>query len=421
MSTCHAGSCYFPVLDLQTQIKLQCLLLRHLSVQGLQLPDMKMARVSQLVVDNIKVKHHDVIQQLCSSMSSCYGLEENLELVNLSCSDHGGSCCLPVLDLQNHLRLLLKQLSVESLFLPDLERAKLSQLFVENVMITKGCIECVCISVSTGSDLVKLHIIDFSCSVHSRKSCHAVLDLQKQISLQRLLLKQITVESLLLPDLEMARLSHLFLEKVKITKRCIECIYTSISTESDLEELHIIDLLCNVNSRKRCNAVLDLQKHTSLQRLLLKQLSVESLFLPDLDMARLSQLFLEYVMISKHCIECICSSVSTESDLEELHIIGLSCMVHSGKRCNAILNLQKQTSLQRLLLKQITVESLLLEMARLSHTFVDNVAMAHHDREHICTSLPSWPGFKEFRLTKQSCNEHNKCSLPVLDKIVYNQ
>ena len=280
----HGGVCYLPPFDLQKHVKLQIVNLRQVSVESLVLPEPTMTRVCQLIVDNIKLKRHDDIRQLCSSMSSCKGLE-NLELISLSCSEHGGNCseCSLSLDLEQHFKLkllVLRQVTVERLNLPDKKIAKVSNMFLEDVMIKDHCIEHIYKSVSACYSLEQLEIINLSCSAHSARGFHPILDLHDQIKLHRLVLKRLTIGSVLLPNMEIPRVSHLFLEDMTITKRCIENIYTAVSSWSNLEELLIIDLSCSVHRGNTCNPALDLAKHSRLKQLQLRKLYVSSLRLP---------------------------------------------------------------------------------------------------------------------------------------------
>lgn len=316
-----------------------------------------MGRVSHLVVDNIKMERHDIIEQLGTSMSSFYGLE-NLEVINLSCSDHGGCCCLPVVGLEKHIKLkwlVLRQLSVESLKLPDMKRARISHIFVDNVIITDHCIEHIYKSVSSWYGIEQLEITNLSCSSHSARHCHPVLDLQEHIRLQRLLLRKLSVECMLLPDMEIARVSHLFLENVMITKRCIECIYTSVSSWSALEELHIIDLSCSVHHNdENCKPALDLAKHVRLQSLLLRQVSVGSLFLPDLKGTRVGNLVLDNIKgAHPDNIKQICNSLSSWTGLERLELINLPYGDQEGSLCRSELDLQNHHKLWWLVLRQL--------------------------------------------------------------------
>ena len=93
----NSSSDNLPALDLQTHHRLETLKLNKLPISGLLLPN----HVKSLVLSNL-VLSHDNLEQPCRSQSSLGGLE--LELDNLSCRDHSGSRCLPVLDLQTHHR-----------------------------------------------------------------------------------------------------------------------------------------------------------------------------------------------------------------------------------------------------------------------------------------------------------------------------
>ena len=418
----HGGVCYLPSLDLQKHVKLQFVLLRQVSVGSLVLPEPTMTRVCQLIVDNIKLKRHDDIVQLCSSMSSCNGLE-NLELTSISCSEHGGNCSLSLLDLEQHFKLkwlVLRQVTVKSLKLPDKKRAKVS-MFLDNLMIIDHCIEHIYKSLSACYGLEQLELINLSCSAHSARRCHPVLDLQDHAELHRLILKRLTIESLLLPDLEISRGSHLFLENIMISKHCIENIYTDVSSWSNLEELVIIDLSCSVHRGNTCNPALDLAKHSRLQMLLLRQVCVSSLGLPDQNNVRFCNLVLDNVQMTQNDnVQQVCSSVSTLTGLQRLELINLASGDPGASSCQPELDLHKHHTLWWLVLRQLHLGRLHLPdltEGTVSHLFLEHTVMAHDDREVITKLLSSVSGFQELKILNLSCTEHViNCNLPELDK-----
>ena len=419
----HGGVCYLPSLDLQKHAKLQFVLLRQVSVESLVLPEPSMTSVRQLIVDNIKLKRHDNIVELCSSISSSNGLE-HLELISISCSEHGGNCSLSLLDLEQHFKLkwlVLRQVAVENLNLPDKKRAKVCNMFLDDLMIIDHCIEHIYNSVSAWYGLEHLEIINLSCSAHSARRCHPALDLQDHAELHRLILKRSIIESLLLPDLEISRVSHLFLENMTITKRCIENIYTDVSSWSNLEELVIIDLSCSVHRGNTCNPALDLAKHIRLQMLLLRQVCVSSLGLPDQKNVRLCNLVLDNVQMAQNDnVQQVCSSVSTLTGLQRLELINLASDDPGTSSCQPELDLQNHHALWWIVMRQLHLGRLQLPdltEGTVCHLFLEHIVMAHEDREVITTLFSSVSGFKELRILNLSCTEHGiSCNLPELDK-----
>ena len=89
------GACRFTVLNLQKHLKLNVLKLDSSSISGILLPSHDRIKIKALVLSDL-VLSHDSLEQLPRSLSSL-SYYAGLHLVNLSCSDHGGSCELPSL------------------------------------------------------------------------------------------------------------------------------------------------------------------------------------------------------------------------------------------------------------------------------------------------------------------------------------
>ena len=91
----QSGACRFIVLNLQKHRKLYMLKLDSSSISGILLPSHDRIDIQALVLSDL-VLSHDSLEQLPRSLSSLPRYVR-LHLVNLSCSDHGGSCELPSL------------------------------------------------------------------------------------------------------------------------------------------------------------------------------------------------------------------------------------------------------------------------------------------------------------------------------------
>ena len=89
------AACRFTVLNLQKHRNLMLLKLDSSSISGILLPSHDRIKIKTLVLSDL-VLSHDSLQQLPRSLSSLPRYVR-LHLVNLSCSDHGGSCELPSL------------------------------------------------------------------------------------------------------------------------------------------------------------------------------------------------------------------------------------------------------------------------------------------------------------------------------------
>ena len=94
-----SGICKFTVLDLHKYHQLDMLKLDTSSISGLLLPKQDRLKITDLDLKNLVLSHYS-LEQLCISMSSSSCICE-LNVNNLSCSDHGSSCFVPFLVLPN--------------------------------------------------------------------------------------------------------------------------------------------------------------------------------------------------------------------------------------------------------------------------------------------------------------------------------
>ena len=91
-----SDACRFTVLNLQKHRNLMVLKLDSSSISGILLPSHDRIEINALSLSNL-VLSHDSLEQLLRSLSSLPRYVRP-HLVNLSCSDHGGSCELPSLN-----------------------------------------------------------------------------------------------------------------------------------------------------------------------------------------------------------------------------------------------------------------------------------------------------------------------------------
>ena len=90
-----SDACRFTVLNLQKHRNLMVLKLDSSSISGILLPSHDRIDIQALVLSNLVLSHYS-LEQLPRSLSTLSD-DVRLHLVNLSCSDHGGSCELPSL------------------------------------------------------------------------------------------------------------------------------------------------------------------------------------------------------------------------------------------------------------------------------------------------------------------------------------
>ena len=417
----QSHSCCLPVLDLQKQNKLQELDLKDLSVEGLLLP-VERDRFTWLWLDNVTM-NHQYLEQLSGSLSS-YSCLEELWLSEVKCSEQSHSCCLPVLDLQQHNKLQeldLLYLYVKGLLLP-VERDRLTSLTLEYVTINHQYLEQLSGSLSSYSCLETLYLVEVKCSEQSHSCCLPVLDLQKHNKLQELDLLYLSVKGLLLP-VRRDRFTSLKLTNVTMNHQYLEQLSGSLSSYSCLEELYLVEVKCIEQSHSCCLPVLDLQKHDELEELNLRDLSVEGLLLP-IERDRHTSLTLTNVTMNHQYLEQLPGSLSSCSCLEKLYLVGVKCSEQSHSCCLPVLDLQKHNKLKELYLYDLSVKGLLLpvERDRFTSLWLYKVTMNHHGLEQLSGSLSSCSGLKDLYLDRVKCSEqsHSSC-IPVLDLQKHNK
>ena len=295
-------------------------------------------------------------------------------------------------------------------------------LMLSNVTMAHHDLEQLSGSLSSYSDLEKLVLVAVICNEQSHNCCIPVLDLQKHNKLEILRLENLSVGGLLLP-VEGVRMTLLVLNNVTMCHHGLEQLSGSLSSYSDLEELYLDAVICNEQSHSGCIPVLDLQKHNNLKELWLNNLSVGGLLLP-VEGTRMTLLELHNVTMSHHGLEQLSGLLSSCSDLEELDLDAVICNEQSHSCCIPVLDLQKHKKLKKLWLKNLSVGGLLLpvEGTRMTHLYLDNVIMSHHDLEQLSGSLSSYSDLEKLVLVAVICNKQShSCCIPVLDLQKHNK
>ena len=380
-----------------------------------------MQHISSLRLTRVTITHHD-LEQLLGSLSSCSCLE-TLDLDEVECSEQSHSCCLPVLDLQQHNKLQaleLEELSVEGLLLP-VERDRFTSLRLTNVTMNHHDLEQLLGSLSSYSCLENLNLFKVKCSEQSHSFCLPVLDLQHHNKLQELGLYDLSVKGLLLP-VERDRLKSLWLINVTMNHQYLEQLLGSLSSYSCLEMLYLVEVKCSEQSHSCCLPVLDLQKHSKLEELRLWNLSVKGLLLP-VEKNRFTSLWLYNVTMNHQYLEQLLGSLSSCSCLEELYLYEVKCSEQSHSCCLPVLDLQQHNKLEGLYLEKLSVKGLLLpvERDRFTSLKLANVTMNHQYLEQLLGSLSSYSCLGNLKLLKVKCSEQShSCSLPVLDLQKHN-
>ena len=270
-----------PVLDLQKHNRLQVLQLNALPISGIQLPSQEESQLRYLELWGL-VLSHDNLVQLCGSLTSLSGLME-LQLYDLSCSEHSGSRCLSAVDLskRNRLgRLLLGTLPICGLLLPPQEESQLRDLDLWRLVLSHDNLVQLCSSLTSWSGLERLWLDSLSCSDHSGSRCLSVVDLKKRNTLGQLKLGTLPICGMLLPSQGESQLRGLLLTNLVLSHDSIVQLSRSLSSLFGLENVYLTNLSCSDHSGNCCLPVIDLQKNHKLHWLTLEEMSVECLLSP---------------------------------------------------------------------------------------------------------------------------------------------
>ena len=96
----HSVRCNFTVLDLHKHHRLEELELDTSSISGIILPRPERHIIDEICLRKLVLSHYS-LQQLCTSLPDLSDDCAVLQLTNLSCSDHSGSCFFPLLSLHD--------------------------------------------------------------------------------------------------------------------------------------------------------------------------------------------------------------------------------------------------------------------------------------------------------------------------------
>ena len=392
------------VLDLQQHNKLEKLDLTNVSVKGLLLP-VEGATITKLKLHNVTMPHHSLKQ--LEKLSSYTNLV-TLSVIIVSCSDND-SVCIPVLDLQKHNKLETLELwiiSVEGLLLP-VEGATITTLCLVNVTMTHHGLEQL-EKLSSYTNLVTLEVKRVSCSDND-SVCIPVLDLRQHNKLKRLELWIISVEGLLLP-VEGDTITTLFLDSVTMTHHSLKQL-EKLSSYTNLVTLWVNRVSCSDNDSV-CIPVLDLRQHNKLERLELRNVSVEGLLLPE-EGATITTLWLDNVTMTHHGLEQL-EKLSSYTNLVTLEVKRVSCSDNDSV-CIPVLDLRQHNKLKRLELWIISVEGLLLPVEDTITTLcLDSVTMPHHSLKQL-EKLSSYTNLVTLWVNRVSCSDNDSVCIPVLD------
>ena len=256
------GSCCLSVLDLHRHHKLETLMLDKISISGLILPSQEQSQLCKLYLDNL-VLSHDNLVQLCKLSSSLSSLQD-LRLTNLSCSDDGGRCRLPVLNLHYHKLkwLKLNKISISGLVLPSQNYQYIfgPNLYLDNLVLSHDTLVQLCTSLSSWSSLKLLILTNLSCSDDGRRCRLSVLDLHRHHSLRELKLDKISISGLILPRQDQLQLWYLYLDNLVLSHDNLVQFCTSLPSLSTGKIQKLDNLTCSDHSSISCTAIQDIYK-----------------------------------------------------------------------------------------------------------------------------------------------------------------
>ena len=238
----HDSSDSLPVLDLHKHHKLRYLRLNKIPLSCLLLPSQEETQLRELYLDKLSMSHDNLVQ-LCKSLSFLVGLE-SLHLNDLSCSDHDGSCPLPVLGLDKHHKLWylrLDKIPLSCLLLPSQEETQLRELCLYKLTMSHDNLVQLCKSLSFLVGLKVLNLDNISCSDNSGSCPLPVLGLQRHHELWWLSLDNTSISGLLLPGQEESQIKYLDLHNLVLSHDSLVQLCSSISSSSALRRLRCYD------------------------------------------------------------------------------------------------------------------------------------------------------------------------------------
>ena len=188
-----------------------------------------------------------------------------------------------------------------------------------------------------------------------------------------------------------------------------------LSFRPGLEELEVRDVKCAEHDDAVCILVLDLQKHNNLKQLILKNISVEGLLLP-VGEASITLLWLHNFTIIHYSLEQVVKFVTFCPGLEKLDNGEVKCVEHDDTVCIPLLDLRKLKNLKQLILKNISIESLLLPEGEATITllWLHNLTITHHSLEQVVKFVSFCPGLEELNVREQ-----NVLNMMILDVFLF--
>ena len=439
----HGSSDRLPALDLHKHHKLRELILVKIPLSCLLIPNQEETQLSWLQLDKMSMSHDNLVQ-LCKSLSFLVGLKL-LYLSDLSCSDHDGSCPIPVLGLDKHHkleRLKLDNTSISGLLLPGQKESRIWYLDLHNLVLSHDSLVQLYSSISSSSVLRRLKLTNLrcydhddltnlSCSAHSGRCPLPALGLDRHHELEWLKLDNTSISGLLLPGQEESRIKCLYLYNLVLSHDSLVQLCKSLSFWVGLEVLNLDNISCSEHSGSCPLPVLGLDKHHKLQELKLDNTSLSGLLLPGQEESRIKDLDLHNLVLSHDSLVQLYSSISSLSVLTRLKLTNLrcydhddltnlSCSAHSGQCPLPSLGLDRHHGLWWLKLDNTSLSGLLLpgqEESQIRYLDLHNLVLSHDSLVQLNSSISSLSVSTRLNLTNLRCNDHDdRCGIPILDR-----
>ena len=417
----HGTSDRLPVVDLHKHHKLLYLILDKIPLSRLLLSSQEETQLRMLSLDKLSMSHDNLVQ-LCKSLLFLVGLEV-LDLNDLSCSDHDGSCPLPVLGLDKHHKLgqlVLQKIPLSCRLLPSQEETQLRELYLVKLTMSHDNLVQLCKSLSFLVGLKSLFIGNLSCSDHDGTCPLPALGLQRHHKLWWLKLDNTSISGLLLPCQEESRIKYLNLHNLvlshdSLVQLCSSISSSSVSIKLKLTNLRCYDhddltnLSCSAHSGRCPLPALCLDRHHELWMLSLDNTSISGLRLPGQEESQIEYLYLYNLVLSHDSLVQLCKSLSFLVGLKALNLDNISCSDNSGSCPLPVLGLDRHHKLRRLKLGNTSISGLLLpgqEESRIECLDLHNLVLSHDSLVQLCSSISSSSVLGELKLTNLRCYDH---------------
>ena len=200
-------------------------------------------------------------------------------------------------------------------------------------------------------------------------------------------------------------------------------LFSYLRSSSALQDLELEYLYCSDHGFGCCLPALDLQRHNSLEKVKLRNISVESVLLPGQGTLPLplTRLIVSGSKLSHGSWKELFSLLRVSSTLEYLMLGWLYCSDHGDSCCLPALDLQRHNSLKIMELIQLSVESMLLPgqgtlPLHLRKLIVQDSTLSHSGWKELFSLLCVSSTLAYLNIERPYCSDHgDSCCLPALD------